>query len=207
MLQLALQPLAPLGVPGVVTDEGKIVGTRTIASYFGDVRGERVWAGMALRGDWLKDLGLEVPRTIDQWETVLTAFKENYPECEAPLMIGTDLPQLDDFNLSLLTNEEIIAMNKCPNQARQLSPSLAGEKIVAWYNYIGPGEDGQNHAYYAFFNITDEDQTLTFNAKAEETADGSAPAKPLIRDLWEHKNLGDSVKLVLPPHSCKAFRV
>jgi len=125
----------------------------------------------------------------------------------APLMIGTDLPQLDDFNLSLLTNEEIIAMNKCPNQARQLSPSLAGEKIVAWYNYIGPGEDGQNHAYYAFFNITDEDQTLTFNAKAEETADGSAPAKPLIRDLWEHKDLGDSVKLVLPPHSCKAFRV
>ena len=73
-----------------VTDEGKIVGTRTIASYFGDVRGERVWAGMALRGDWLKDLGLEVPRTIDQWETVLTAFKENYPECEAPLMIGTN---------------------------------------------------------------------------------------------------------------------
>ncbi|MCR5285026.1 MAG: glycoside hydrolase family 27 protein [Treponema sp.] len=125
----------------------------------------------------------------------------------APLMIGTDLPQLDDFNLSLLTNEEIIAMNKCPNQARQLSPSLAGEKIVAWYNYIGPGEDGQNHAYYAFFNITDEDQTLTFNAKAEDPDDGSAPANPVIRDLWEHKNLGDSVKLVLPPHSCKAFRV
>jgi putative aldouronate transport system substrate-binding protein len=73
-----------------VTDEGKIVGTRTIASYFGDVKGERVWAGMALRGDWLNDLGLEVPRTIDQWETVLTAFKENYPECEAPLMIGTN---------------------------------------------------------------------------------------------------------------------
>ncbi|UKI35452.1 MAG: hypothetical protein L6V93_15060 [Clostridiales bacterium] len=32
--------------------------------------------GLILRGDWLKELGLEIPRNIDQWETVLTAFKE-----------------------------------------------------------------------------------------------------------------------------------
>lgn len=32
--------------------------------------------GLMLRGDWLKELGLEVPTTIDEWETVLTAFKE-----------------------------------------------------------------------------------------------------------------------------------
>ncbi|MBE5842744.1 MAG: extracellular solute-binding protein [Butyrivibrio sp.] len=86
----ALRKSNPQLEKDTVTDEGKIVGTRTIASYFGDIRGERVWAGMALRGDWLQELGLEVPRTIDQWETVLTAFKENYPECEAPLMIGTN---------------------------------------------------------------------------------------------------------------------
>lgn len=86
----ALRKSDPALEKDTMTDDGKIVGTRTITSYFGDVRGERVWAGMALRRDWLNDLGLEVPRTIDQWETVLTAFKENYPECEAPLMIGTN---------------------------------------------------------------------------------------------------------------------
>ena len=86
----ALRKSNPALEKDTMTDDGKIVGTRTITSYFGDVRGERVWAGMALRRDWLNDLGLEVPRTIDQWETVLTAFKENYPECEAPLMIGTN---------------------------------------------------------------------------------------------------------------------
>ena len=32
--------------------------------------------GPMLRGDWLKELGLEVPTTIEEWETVLTAFKE-----------------------------------------------------------------------------------------------------------------------------------
>ncbi len=86
----ALRKSDPALEKDTMTDDGKIVGTRTITSYFGDVRGERVWAGLALRKDWLDELGLEVPRTIDQWETVLTAFKENYPECEAPLMIGTN---------------------------------------------------------------------------------------------------------------------
>ena len=32
--------------------------------------------GLMLRGDWLEELGLEVPTTIDEWHTVLTAFKE-----------------------------------------------------------------------------------------------------------------------------------
>lgn len=86
----ALRTSIPELEKDTVTDEGKIVGTRTITSYFGDIRGERVWAGMALRGDWLDELGLEVPRTIDDWDKVLTAFKENYTECEAPLMIGTN---------------------------------------------------------------------------------------------------------------------
>lgn len=32
--------------------------------------------GLMLRGDWLDELGLEVPTTMDEWHTVLTAFKE-----------------------------------------------------------------------------------------------------------------------------------
>ena len=33
-------------------------------------------SGFYMRGDWLKELGLEAPETLDEWETVLTAFKE-----------------------------------------------------------------------------------------------------------------------------------
>ncbi len=36
----------------------------------------RVFNGPILRKDWLDDLGLEVPETIDEWENVLTQFKE-----------------------------------------------------------------------------------------------------------------------------------
>ena len=32
--------------------------------------------GLVLRRDWLEDLGMEVPETIDEWHDVLTAFKE-----------------------------------------------------------------------------------------------------------------------------------
>ncbi|MBP3361146.1 MAG: extracellular solute-binding protein [Clostridia bacterium] len=36
----------------------------------------RIFGGLMLRADWLKELNLSVPTTIDEWETVLTAFKE-----------------------------------------------------------------------------------------------------------------------------------
>lgn len=36
----------------------------------------RMFNGPILRKDWLDELGLEVPETIDEWENVLTQFKE-----------------------------------------------------------------------------------------------------------------------------------
>jgi len=33
-------------------------------------------SGFMLRGDWLKELGLELPETIEEWSTVLTAFRD-----------------------------------------------------------------------------------------------------------------------------------
>lgn len=34
------------------------------------------WMGLMMRKDWLDELGLSVPSTVSEWETVLTAFKE-----------------------------------------------------------------------------------------------------------------------------------
>ncbi|MBQ7976851.1 MAG: extracellular solute-binding protein [Clostridia bacterium] len=56
----------------VKTDDGRIIG-------FPFVRGDEsllTSAGIVLRSDWLKELNLNVPETIEEWETVLTAFKE-----------------------------------------------------------------------------------------------------------------------------------
>lgn len=41
-------------------------------------------SGPAVRMDWLKELGLEIPKSVDDWTTMLTAFKEK-KGAEAPM--------------------------------------------------------------------------------------------------------------------------
>lgn len=55
----------------IKTDEGQYYA-------FPMVRGEAetILIGPMMRGDWLKELNLEVPTTVDEWHTALTAFKE-----------------------------------------------------------------------------------------------------------------------------------
>ncbi len=43
--------------------------------------------GPYLRADWLKELGLEVPETLGEWETVLAAFRDK-KGADAPLAFG-----------------------------------------------------------------------------------------------------------------------
>lgn len=108
----------------------------------------------------------------------------------APLMIGTDLPQLDDFSLSLLTNDEIIAMNKCKNQAVQITQSSSAN-LVLWKN---TSDDGRT--YCAYFNLSDEPVTVECDGNDSD-----------IRDLWERKNLGRTATFTLKPHDCKALKI
>ncbi|MEM8535441.1 MAG: extracellular solute-binding protein [Chloroflexota bacterium] len=59
----------------VVTDNGDIY-------CFPFLRGDRTlltFAGPTIRQDWLDTLGVEKPRTIDEWDIVLTAFKDQDP--------------------------------------------------------------------------------------------------------------------------------
>lgn len=68
----------------VKTDSGKYFG-------FPFIRGDELLltsAGPILRKDWLDDLGLEVPETIDEWTTVLKAFKDK-KGATAPLALST----------------------------------------------------------------------------------------------------------------------
>ncbi|SEU07963.1 extracellular solute-binding protein [Lacrimispora sphenoides] len=64
------------------------------------IRGEdklRYTVGGFIRQDWLEELGLEVPTTIDEWHTVLTAFKEK-KGAEAPISFDwTNFKQSNPF--------------------------------------------------------------------------------------------------------------
>ena len=43
-------------------------------------------AGLMLRNDWLKELNMTVPETMDEWEAILVAFKT---KCDTPLAMTT----------------------------------------------------------------------------------------------------------------------
>jgi putative aldouronate transport system substrate-binding protein len=45
------------------------------------------WAGPGVRGDWLVDLGLEQPRTIDDWYKMLVLFRDN-KGAQVPLIMS-----------------------------------------------------------------------------------------------------------------------
>ncbi len=112
----------------------------------------------------------------------------------SPLMLGTDLPQLDKANLELITNDEILAMNKASSQAFQSTDST-DKNIVVWVD-----DCDDNVSYYeCYFNVSEEAQTIKLNL--------TVGAKDNIRDLWAHKDLGAKTEITLKPHCCKALKI
>jgi alpha-galactosidase len=97
-----------------------------------------------------------------------------------PLLLGCDLTKLDDFTLSLLTNDEVLAVNQDPLGkqativARQDSCGVLAKDL----------EDGSKAA--GLFNITDSiTRKLTV-----KWSDLGIKGKYIVRDLWRQKDLG-----------------
>ncbi len=112
----------------------------------------------------------------------------------SPLMLGTDLPQLDKENLELITNDEILAMNKNPNRAYQANNS-SKDDVVTWINEC----DDENAYYECFFNLSEEPKEFHINLNVGK--------KDNIRDLWAKKDFGKEIKFTLAPHACKALKI
>ncbi len=82
--------------------------------------------------------------TVDEQYTLLTLWAM----ARSPLMIGCNLPELDPFTLSLLTNKEIIAIDQNSTLNRQW---FEKEGVYGWF---AADKDGKAD-YVALFNTTD----------------------------------------------------
>ncbi|MDF2670558.1 MAG: transporter substrate-binding protein [Paenibacillus sp.] len=74
----------------ITTDEGNIYEI----PYLNGDSAARVYLGINIRKDWLDKLKLQMPTTIDEWHTVLKAFKEQDPngngkQDEIPFLLNT----------------------------------------------------------------------------------------------------------------------
>jgi alpha-galactosidase len=98
----------------------------------------------------------------------------------APLLIGCDMTQLDDFTLSLLTNDEVLDVDQDPLARPAGLISKQGD-LEIWARDL---EDGSKAV--GLFNRGAQESQVTVAWADLKISSG----KHLVRDLWRQKDLG-----------------
>ena len=123
--------------------------------------------------------------TRDEQLTMMTLWSV----FRSPLMVGGDLPQNDEWTLSLLTNDEVIAVNQQGANPRLL------EKTDDFRLWASDAPDGG--LYLAGFNLSDEEKSFALPL-AELGMENAA-----TRDLWAHADPGPAPETAaIPAHGC-----
>lgn len=131
--------------------------------------------------------------TPDEQYSLMTFFTI----LRSPLMYGGDLPTMDDFTLSLLTNKEVLKMHAEGDNVRQLFRDR--EKLAVASENPNTGEK-----YLAIFNISEEEATIGVNLA--EFPDCKS-AKPV--NMWTGEKLGrvkERIEVTLKPHACALYK-
>jgi len=98
----------------------------------------------------------------------------------SPLMFGGDLPSLDPFTQSLLTNKEVLKMHKESTDVKQLFQK-DGKVAVTSYN------PKTKERYLAVFNLSDGKEPLTVEVNL---ADIGITKKAKLKNMWTGKKEG-----------------
>ena len=117
----------------------------------------------------------------------------------APLLLGCDLEQLDPFTVSLLTNDEVLAINQDPlcKQATRVSRSGSGEVFAKVL------EDGSWAV--GLFNRGEGERTV-----AVRWRDLGITGPQIVRDLWRQQDLGSfaaGFEAAVPRHGVVLVKV
>ena len=117
----------------------------------------------------------------------------------APLIFSGDITRLDDFTLSLLTNDEVIDVDQDPLGKPGRRMAMDGE-LEVWARDM---EDGTKAV--GLFNRGEENATVT-----AKWADLGLKGKQIVRDLWRQKDLGrfeNEFSAPVPRHGVVLVRI
>lgn len=131
----------------------------------------------------------------------------------APLLIGCDMANIDDFTLNLLTNREVIAVDQDPLVAPAVK--IMTENGQIWYKklYDGSYAVGLFHVD-PYFILWDQDsaeaiQNETYKMQLDFSKLG-IQGEVTVRDLWRQKDLGNftnNFQADIPYHGVKFVKV
>jgi alpha-galactosidase len=127
----------------------------------------------------------------------------------APLLIGSDMAKLDDFTLSLLTNDEVLAVDQdelgkqatCVIKISEIGGKVADVRVYE-------KELADSSRALCFFNLCTEPVRLEFKDFTKLHLSG----KQAIRDLWRQQNIAtlntakDSLPLTIPAHGVLLYK-
>lgn len=170
----------------------------------------RRWAVHAKPGGWpdadmlpLGRIGIRAERgdprmsllTHDERRTLMTLWSI----ARSPLMFGGNLPDNDAFTLSMIANDEVLAVNQKATASREL---FTRGNQVAWVAETA----GSPAKYLAVFHIGDQgEETIRVN-----WSDLGLPASCTVRDLWAKKDVGTvqvGQAFKVAPHAAAFFKL
>ncbi len=126
--------------------------------------------------------------TKDEQKTMITLW------CMAgsPLMLGAELPKLDEWTLELLTNPHILGLLKDAEHAEEYCRS---DDMILWKST----QADSDITNLAVFNISDNDMTFTLSPYIKEW-------NGITTDLWNDKHIEQDETLLIPAHGVLALR-
>ncbi|GAA4324178.1 hypothetical protein GCM10023149_25590 [Mucilaginibacter gynuensis] len=117
----------------------------------------------------------------------------------SPLLIGCDISQLDEFTLSLLTNDEVIAVNQ-DVLGKQAHRVLANDDFQVYVKELADGSKA-----IGVFNMK-----TTYTKASVKWSDIKLSLPKKVRDLWRQKDLTavtSTFSNTLPPHGVVMVKV
>ncbi|MGB8353245.1 MAG: glycoside hydrolase family 27 protein [Chthoniobacteraceae bacterium] len=126
--------------------------------------------------------------THDEQRTLMSLWSL----ASSPLILGCNLPDMDDWTLSLVANDEVLAIDQdaLGRGAKRVSQK---EGLEIWVKDLKDGAKA-----IGLFNRSDADAQITF-----KWGDAGLSGQQKVRDLWEQKDLDgapDQITKVVPKH-------
>ena len=113
--------------------------------------------------------------------------------------MGGDLPTLDAFTKSLLTNQEVLEVDQASSENHEL---FERDNHIAWTAKA----PGTGERYLAIFNLADGSPASVKVQWKELGLKG----KCAVRDLWQNKDLGTYSRSFAPklnPHGAGLYKI
>ena len=121
--------------------------------------------------------------------------------CGSPLMIGAELTKLDDFTFGLLTNRDVLDMQRFGCDAMQLERT---DEQAIWVAH----DPVHDRGYIALFNLADEERAVHCWVGAIEDRGYKAYDGGTIREMWTGAEAAYStggLACLVPAHGARVF--